>query len=382
MESPFIYYRQVTGKNFLGHKEECTVLGNLLQNGEHAAIYAPLKSGKSSLVQQTLMKIRMAGFQFSVGEFNLINIREGDKFLLRYGSTVLRAVAVSPGEYANLVSTYLDGTHFVFDEKDYQESDAIISTNWDLDEKDMKAILTLPFRICRDKGMNFILIMDEFQNLLMCDDGEKICSILGECLEEYRDYEAAGRCSLVFTGSMFNAMDGIFRHKNWFYRYVTVVNLEEPEEKEIIEYIHRGFMLSGKEVDRSLLHGVCAIFRRNMWYINHFTSICDSLSRGYIIEATLMEALRTIISIHETRFFAIMEDLTTFQVNLLKALADGYSRFSAIDVIRNYNLNSSANVKRLKEALMKKEIIYFKDKDTPVIADPLFEYWLKNYYFA
>ena len=77
-----------------------------------------------------------------------------------------------------------------------------------------------------------------------------------------------------------------------------------------------------------------------------------------------------------------MEDLTNFQVSLLKALSDGYTRFSAMDVIRKYNLNSSANVKRLKEALMKKEIIYYKDKDVPIIADPLFEYWLKNYYFV
>ena len=382
MESPFVYYRQVTGKNFLGHKEECTILGNLLQHGDHVAIYAPPKSGKSSLIQQTLMRIRMTGFQFTVGEFNLINIREGNKFLLRYGSTVLRSVAVSPGEYADLVKTYLDGTHFVFDAKDYEESDSIISTNWDLDDEDIRAILSLPFRICRDKKLNLILIMDEFQNLLLCDEGEKICALLGECLEKNRDYEDEGRCSLVFSGSMVNAMEGIFRHKNWFYRYVTIVNMDVPEEKEIIEYIHRGFMLGGKEIDRSLLHGVCALFRCNMWYINHLTAICDSLSRGYIVEATLIEALRTIISIHESRFFAVMEDLTNFQVSLLKALSDGYTRFSAMDVIRKYNLNSSANVKRLKEALMKKEIIYYKDKDVPVIADPLFEYWLKNYYFV
>lgn len=384
MESPFVYYRQVTGKNFLGHKEECAVLGNILQQGEHAAIYAPPKSGKSSLIQQTLMKTRMAGFQFSVGEFNLINIREGVKFLLRYGSTVLRSVAVSPGEYAELIKTYLDGTHFVFDSKDYQESDAIISTNWDLDDADMEAILSLPFRICRDKRLNLILIMDEFQNILLCDEGEKICAVLGNCMEKFSDREndSPGRCSLVFCGSMVNAMEGIFRHKNWFYRYTTIVSIDTSEEKEIIEYIHRGFMLSGKEIDRTLLHGVCELFRRNMWYINHFVAICDSLSRGYIVESMLMEALRTIISIHEPRFFAMVEDLTFYQISLLKALMEGNTRFSGIEIIQKYNLSSSANVKRLKEALLKKEIIYYKDKDTPLIADPLFEYWLKKYYFV
>lgn len=383
MESPFIYYRQVTGKNFLGRKEECTILGNLLRSGEHVAIYASPKSGKSSLIQQTLMKIRMAGAQFLVGEFNLVNIRDSVTFALRFGSTVLRSVAVAPGEYEALVCKYLDGTHFVFDSKAYADSGSPLAANWELDKNDFEAMLSLPFRICRDRKINLILIMDEFQNLLLCDKGEEICASLSRCLEKYKnDYSSTGRCSLVFSGCMVNAMNEIFRRTNWFYRYVTILSLGTPDEKEIIDYIHKGFMLGGKEVDRTLLHGVCHLFRCNMWYINHFISICDSLSRGYIVESVLNEALKIIISIHEPRFFALMQDLTAFQVSLLKAILDGNTRFSSVEVIRNYRLNSSANVKRLKEALMKKEIIYFSDKDEPIVADPLFEYWLRTFYFA
>ena len=77
-----------------------------------------------------------------------------------------------------------------------------------------------------------------------------------------------------------------------------------------------------------------------------------------------------------------MNDLTTFQVSLLKAIIDGYTKFSTAEVIRKYSLNSSANVRRLKDALMKKEILTFVgDDERPVIFDPLFEYWLKNTYF-
>ena len=51
-------------------------------------------------------------------------------------------------------------------------------------------------------------------------------------------------------------------------------------------------------------------------------------------------------------------------------------------MIKKYSLNSSANVRRLKDALMKKEILTFEGQDErPVILDPLFEYWLKNHYF-
>ena len=153
------------------------------------------------------------------------------------------------------------------------------------------------------------------------------------------------------------------------------------EAKEIIDHIIRGFLASGKVLDRDLMLGVCKLFRNNIWYINHFAAICDSLSKGYIMEPVLVEALDVLISIHEPRFIATMNDLTTFQICLLRAILDGYTKFSSSEVIQRYNLNSSANVKRLREALCKKEIITFDEKDEPVILDPLFEYWVRKEFF-
>ena len=94
-----------------------------------------------------------------------------------------------------------------------------------------------------------------------------------------------------------------------------------------------------------------------------------------------MEALRTLIAVHEPYFKAIINDLTDHQVSLLKAVMDGVVKFSASDVIEKYRLNSSANVRRVKDALKKKEVLTFNEKDEPVILDPLFEYWVSNIYF-
>ena len=127
--------------------------------------------------------------------------------------------------------------------------------------------------------------------------------------------------------------------------------------------------------------GACRLFRGNLWYLNHFISICDSMSRGYLNEGILMEALNIIISVHEPRFLSIVNDLTDHQLSLLKAILDGVVKFSASDVIDKYRLNSSANVRRVKDALKKKEVITFNEKDEPVILDPLFEYWVTKKYF-
>ena len=94
-----------------------------------------------------------------------------------------------------------------------------------------------------------------------------------------------------------------------------------------------------------------------------------------------MEALKTIVSVHEPRFISMVNDLTDHQLSFVKAILDGVVKFSASDVIEKYRLNSSANVRRVKDALKKKEIITFNEKDEPVILDPLFEYWITKIYF-
>ena len=78
----------------------------------------------------------------------------------------------------------------------------------------------------------------------------------------------------------------------------------------------------------------------------------------------------------------MVNDLTDHQLSLMRAVLDGVVKFSASDVIEKYGLNSSANVRRVKDALRKKEIITFNDKDEPVILDPLFEYWITRSYFG
>jgi uncharacterized protein len=279
------------------------------------------------------------------------------------------------------VKTHLEGTHFVFDEEVYSQTDEILSTNWDVDEDDVKAILTLSYKLAQDSDSQLFVLVEEFQNLELVPEGERIFKILETVFREVKSSGLNRKCSMILTGSRVNAMKEIFEHHKFFYRQVEHLPLQKVDEKEIIDHIIKGFLSSGKVIDRNLLFGVCKLFDNNLWYINHFTSICDSLSKGYIMEPVLLDALDMLMSIHEPRFAAMMSDLTTFQINLLRAVVDGHTKFSSAEMISLYGLSSSANVRRLKDALCKKEIITFDDKEEPVIMDPLFKYWVMKKYF-
>ena len=381
MDSPFLYNKYVTGQRFIGRKEDCTILGNLLSQSENVVIWEPYGTGKKSIVHQVLTKMRVSGMRFTTGDITALDIRHSEVFIKRLGAAVIRLAASTPDEYAAVVAKYLAGTHFVFDREAFSSSDTILSTNWDLDRDDFKAVLRLPYSIAADRREKMFMIVDEFQNLDLAEDGEDLFKLMEGAIDEAR-LSGNKFFSYIFLGSQYNAMQDIFVKRHFFYRRVERLKLSKVDERAIVEHIIKGFLASGKVVDRDLVSGACRLFRCNLFYINHFTSICDSLSKGYIMEPVLLEALETIISIHRGRFIATMNDLTTFQVSLLKAIIDGYTKFSTAEVIRKYSLNSSANVRRLKDALMKKEILTFVgDDEKPLIFDPLFEYWLRNTYF-
>lgn len=376
MDTPFIYDRFVTGKNFIGRKTECTIMSNLLESGENVMLYGRPKSGKMSIVQQTLFNRRLSGKQFMVAHVCLSNVRNLEHFLLKFGTAVIKSVSSTADEYESLILKYLDGTHFVFDRARFASCDEIVSMNWTPDMNDVYKMIRLPHRIAEERGRPYYVILEDFQNIMLADEYEEVFKTMEELFRE-----RSRSVSFILIGSQVNAMKYIFEEKKYFYRLVEKLPMSAVDDREIIEYIVKGFMVSGKVIERDLVLGACKLFRGDMWYLNHFISICDTMSRGFINEGILMEALRTIISIHEPRFYAIVNDLTDHQLSLLLAVLDGVVRFSASDVIEKYRLNSSANVRRVKDALKKKEVITFNEKDEPIILDPLFEYWVSNNYF-
>lgn len=381
MDTPFIYDKHVTGRYFIGRRSECMILGNLLRAGEHVSIYEPPKTGKMSLVHQTLYNLRNDGMQFTVAFVDMLNVRTLSDFLIKFGTAVMKSAASTPDDYAAIVRDYLAGTHFVFDRVRFMTYEELVSLNWNPDMNDVEKMLELPQRIAQEKHIPFFVILKEFQNLMNADEYDDVFKLMERMMKE-RDRSNPYPAVYVMSGAMVNAMKFIFEEKRYFYRQVNHVALGPVDEKEIIEHVVKGFLNGmGKSFDRNLAMGACELFKCNLWYMNHLAAICDALSKGFVTETMMTDALNSMIAVHEPRFISIINDLTDHQLSLLRAVLDGVVKFSASDVIEKYRLNSSANVRRVKDALKKKEVLTFNEKDEPVILDPLFEYWVSNFYF-
>lgn len=378
MEGPFQYCKVETGRNFVGRKKELGILSNLLTADENVCLYDGPKTGKTSLLHQCFVSMRLSGRDFQAAELSFLGARDSESILRRLASAVLRLGATTPQELAGAVRQYLPGSCWKFNADHYSVTGELLYAEREPGEDDARMVFTLPRRISADSGRPVFTIIEEFQEILLADDGEKLLKIFEQSL---REAEIGNSC-YIFTGSRINAMKYIFEQKKYFFRNVERVEMQQLDPRELAENINKGFLIGGKVVERERIIAICRRLRCHPWYIRHFAAICDNLSKGYITETTLMDAMDALISIHEPAFIAVTRDLTTFQLRLLRALVCGHTRFSSALTIETYGLNSSANVRRLKDALCRKEIISFDEKGDAWIIDPLFEYWIKDRYFG
>ncbi len=380
MEGNFNFSKYVTGKAFIGRRPELMALKSLLIQGDNVVIYDAPKSGKMSLIRQTFLELKTVPGNFSPAIVNLLNMRSDVDFVCKLGSEILRLCAATPSEYSSIVGNLLFGTCFVFDPIQYSNKGRILSIKSEMQESDIEAIFNLAYRASQLCNKRIVVVIREFQNILKINDGEKYLRMLERCLKTLPPEEKM-HASYIFSGSCTNAMHDIFGRRKFFFRLVERIQLSEIETKEIMEHVQKILLATGKVVDRDMLLGTCKLFRNNIYYINHFFAICDSLTRGYLTEYILQNALEAIIAVHEAEYRAIMNDLTTYQVSFLRAVLCGHTHFTGADIIEEFGFNSSANVKRLRDALCKKEIIFFDENDIPRLIDPLFEYWVRvNYY--
>ena len=370
MDTVFTYDRYVTGKNFVGRRSEQEQLAGLLGASANVVIYEPPKTGKTSLLRETFIGLRGSGAAFKTVDLSLMSVRSIEAFAVRLASAVIGAYASTPEEIEALCGRY----GLRFDAESYARGGNFLAFK----DADLRAFLSLPYRLAEDHQEKLYVCVFEFQNILLTEDPDHYLQIFEEVVRN----APRGRCSWVWVGSMVNAMKDIFEERRFFYRMVERVKLEPISVKDIENYVIRGFLVSGKVIEKDLVRDVCSKLRCNIYYVNHFSAICDGLSRGYIMQPVVEESMLSMIAMHEPRFMSMMNGLTNFQVLLLRAILDGETKFSSSDVIAKYGLNSSANVLRLKDALAKKEIVTFLPAGGAIVLDPLFEYWLRKYFFG
>ena len=220
-----------------------------------------------------------------------------------------------------------------------------------------------------------IAVIEEFQNIMRLDGWEKLMHTME------KEWQRPDGPLFIISGSGVNAMKHIFEEKKFFYRLYERITLSPIDERLISDHIIKTFLRVGRVVEPAQAEFIYNLCDGHPWYIWQIANSCFNLTKGYLSNSLLSEAVDSLLYTHAIRFQEITDGLSRYQVYLLRAIFDGVTKISSTEVINRYRLNSSANVHRLKEALTKKEVVVFDTMDSPRIIDPLFRVWLDRFYF-
>jgi len=350
MEILFAYEKPAEGTQFVARKEESARLLKCIKNKKKVVVYGAPKIGKTSLIKNVLLSVRKSGFRDLVIELDLFNIRTKAQFIAKLSREILP----------------------VFERYNLQSPLPL-----DLDPSNVsdRMLLDLPDMMAQHFGLNIILYFKEFQNIVNFDQGDRF-------LEDYSSIARKHHSvSYIFSGSCINRMKYIFNELGCFGNDVEKIFLGAIDRKPFTDYIISTFQRTGRVIEQDMADDIYEFCKGHPWYTQHFASICYDSTIGYINQNVVSHAKESLIYVHDSGFKGIMRELTANQVNFLMAVNDKVSKFCAADILEHYNLISSAHVARVKDSLLKKEIITVDDDGMVSLIDPLFEYWLKYYYF-
>ena len=342
-------YPQADDK-FISRNDAAHLLATQIKEKKFSTVYAAPGYGKRTLVGKALGMLKSASYQYTLITLDLFNVTTEKEFCAMYAGAFKKHI------------------------EDYN-SDALFPITLDLGNLSLRNAINLPSTVASFTGINFVVYFKEFQNIMCMDKGEQLLKLMEKELPGHP-------IAYIVTGEHANAMKDIFENRKFFYRANCNVPLAPLEKKASMSYLHNGFLRSGKDLEEET---GAAIYQTSKGYpmvMNRLAAMCDNMAVGYINRRVLSAAVNAWLEENEPRYRFTMSNLTANQVNFMRAVCDGVQRFSSSEVLKNYNLNSSANVFRLKEALQKKEIVTFDAEDKATVIDPMFENWLKERYFV
>lgn len=373
---PFTFGKVVFELDFTNREEETASLLQQFKALNSVSIISPRRWGKTSLIKHVTQKLQKENKNYRIVYLDLFNIKTEEEFYREYTNKLINA---SIGKFDVLVKK--SGVFFKslipkLSYKPVPESEISVSLAWDEIKKRPSEILDLPQKIANSEGLKIIFCIDEFQNLNQFDDP---LSFQKRLRAHWQHHSQVSYC---LYGSQEHMMQEIFNKPSYpFYRFATIVNLSKIKAEKWHPFINKRFTETGKTIDKSAIDRIVNYADNQPYYVQQLAQNCWLLCEKHC-EAEIVDlALENILEQYKVFFIRETEGLSALQVNYLRALNDEVEHFGSKENLNKYQLNSTANINRIKKAMEQKQILrYVKNK--PEFQDAIFGLWLKKVYFS
>ena len=374
MARPFNYGKLAEDNYFTNRTKEVKWLKTQINAGINCMLISPRRWGKSSLILHVSEQMKIENKKTVFCFVDLYNIRTEKEFLELYASSVIKATNNTFEETVRSIKSIFKQLVPLISLSPEPAADFEMSFNWKELKKNMTEVLDLPEKIAKQKGIQVIVCVDEFQNISFMSDG---IAFQKKLRAHWQKHQAA---NYILYGSRRHLMMDFFTKSSMpFYRFGEILFLEKIEETHWVAYITGRFKVTGKSIAPALAATIAQVMENHPYYVQQLSQVVWQQTTKTAPMANVDAAIEELLDQYTILYQKEVDMLTNFQLNFLKALCNKETAFTSSRVLKDYDLGTSPNITRIKASLQNHEIIDVLGK-LITFNDPLFEMWLKKRY--
>lgn len=375
METPFVFGKIASDVDFTDRTFETQHLLNNFNGLVNTVLISPRRWGKSSLVSKVAGLYSQDSKQNVVVFLDLFNCRSESRFYQEFAKAVISATNSAFNDFVDSAIKYISRFAPSFSASD-PAGTYELSFGIDVRDRNLSydEILDLPQRIAADKGLKLIVCIDEFQTIKEYDDALDFQRTLRAHWQKHTDV------AYCLYGSKRNMMIDLFSDpKNPFYKFGDMIFLQKIVREEWVPFIVRRFRDTGKQINNDIAAYIADRVENHPYYVQQLSQLVWFRTSGQCSKEIVDAAFEGLEAQLGLVFSLILDNLAPSQIGFLQAVANGETSFTAQEVLTRYRLGSSANVKNIKNALEKKELIDILPNSI-TLQDPVFKHWLLTKY--
>lgn len=372
--NPFIFGKAAEGGYFTDREEDSKRLTANLIHGINTILISPRRWGKTSLVKKVISEINRPDIRTVF--IDIFQYKSEYDFYHAFATAVIKQTSSILDEWVETAKSFLSGISPRFSFGADPLNDFSLSFAWNPKDDTEMEILQLPERIARKKNIRIIVCLDEFQQVADFADSVQFQKKLRSAWQHQQ------HVTYCMFGSKKHLMENIFNDNGMpFYKFGDMMFLKKIPTGEWVSFICAKFQETGKIISPAQAARICSLTENLSSYVQHLAWLVwyrtEKVADDEIVDAAVTDLLEQ----NKVFFQREVEQLSAFQLNFLRALADGVSSgFSRREILQKYRLESSANVQAIKKALLKRDLIDIEGKEI-TFTDTLFKLWLKRQEF-
>lgn len=371
-EAPFVFGVRVEGNTFTDRKEETNRLKMNFLYGVNTILISPRRMGKTSLVEKVCSLVESDTLK--IAKIDAFGCRSENDFINAFATAVVRATSSKWEEWMENAKTFL--SRFIPKISIGQDplTDFSIALEYNRANTVTEDILQLPETIAKQKGIKIVICIDEFQQIADFPDSitfqKKLRSV----------WQLQSNVSYCLYGSKKHMMEKMFQSQSHpFYRFGDLFYLDKISETDWVEYICERFRVTGKDISRELASEICNVTDRYSSYVQQLAWLVWLRTDKHATKEDVEFGIDRMLDACEPLFIQQTESLSAYQMNFLRALANGvHTGFTRSEILDTYQLGTAANISRLKKALTEKDLIMMTAPKKLEISDPILTLWLKR----